>query len=80
MKEPIAQTEELTRRVHALETGFSVREVDLSFSTTNRSEPQEVCKEAARPTEALKEAAGPQEPWKEALKEAARPEKFPRRL
>ena len=57
MKELIAQNEELTKRVHALETGFSVPEVDLSFSTPNGSEPLEVSKEAARPPEALKEAA-----------------------
>ena len=79
MAELIAQNEKLTKRVQALETRFSVREVDLSFSTPNGSEPPEVSKEPARPPEALKEAARPPGVSKEAarppeaLKEAARP-------
>lgn len=59
MAELIAQNEKLTKRVQALETRFSVRQVDLSFSTPNGSEPPEVSKEPARPPEALKEAARP---------------------
>ena len=39
MKELIAQNEELTKRIHALETGFPVPQVDLPFSTPNGSEP-----------------------------------------
>ncbi|CAL1154020.1 unnamed protein product [Cladocopium goreaui] len=35
MKELINQNEELKHRIHALETGFAVPEVDLSFSTPN---------------------------------------------
>ena len=79
MKELINQNEELKHRIHALETGFAVPEVDLSFSTPNGSDgskeaarpPESVLKEAARPPESVqKEAARPPE---SAQKEAARP-------
>ena len=86
MKEFKAQNEELTKSVHALETGFSVPEVDLSFSAPNGSEPPDVSKEAARLPEALKEAARPPEVSKEAarlqkfLKRLQDPQKFLRRL